>query len=387
VVAADLEGRPWRVVDGDWTLRWGLNGRVLAVGRDGAGGRIRQWLEPEAAFARWDVLRGRLAPLFEQAAREPLELGWIPSAGEGPPPEGGAEQAREALLRLAGRDGEALRADAADFARVYTPVGILPPDQYLAQVVQLTTGCSFNTCTFCTFYRDIPFRIRTPAELRTHLEEVDRLLGRGSRLRRSLFLGDANALVVPVPRLLELFEVVTDHYRERLAGGSLDGLHAFLDGFSGARRSADDFRALRERGLRRVTVGLESGHDPLLAWLRKPGASGDVRAAVGAMKEAGLSVALVVLIGAGGRRFAAGHERDTAQLLAALPLEDRDLVYFSEFVALPGSRYGVLAASEEVEPLDREEMQAQRKRIEAAVRPRARGGPRTAVYDIREFTY
>jgi radical SAM superfamily enzyme YgiQ (UPF0313 family) len=333
------------------------------------------------------VLRNRLAPLFEQAVRIPFEPRWVPSAGEGPPPEGGAEQAQEALRRLAARDGEALRADAADFARVYTPVGILPPDQYLALVVQLTTGCSFNTCTFCTFYREIPFRVRTPDELRAHLEEVDRLLGRGVELRRSLFLGDANALVVPTPALLGLLEVVTDHYRERLADGTLDGLHAFLDGFSGARKKTADFRALRERGLRRVTIGLESGHDPLLEWLRKPGSREDVQAAVGAMKEAGLSVAVIVLIGAGGRRFAAGHERDSAELLAALPLEARDLVYFSEFVDVPGARYGVLADREGIGTLNRAGMQAQRKAIEKAVRPRAQGGPRTAVYDIREFTY
>jgi radical SAM superfamily enzyme YgiQ (UPF0313 family) len=387
VVAADGEGRPWRVVDGSWTLRWGLNGRVLAVGRDPAGGRIRQWLELEAALARWEVLRRRLDPLFAQSARTPLELRWVPSAGEGPPPEGSEEQAHEALRRLAARDGEALRADAVDFARVYTPVGILPPDQYLAQVVQLTTGCSFNTCTFCTFYRDVPFHIRSPDELRIHMGEVDRLLGRGSSLRRSLFLGDANALVVPTPRLLELLEAVTDHYRERLADGSLDGLHAFLDGFSGARKSPADFASLRRLGLRRVTVGMESGHDPLLEWLHKPGGRAEVRAAVRAMKEAGLSVALIVLLGAGGRRFTAGHVRDTAELLAGLPLEAQDLVYFSEYVDVPGSRYGVLAAREGIEPLEREELQAQRKGIEAVLRPRTQGGPRTAVYDIREFTY
>jgi len=37
------------------------------------------------------------------------------------------------------------------------PVGILPPDQYMAVVLQAAEGCAFNTCTFCDFYRDRSF--------------------------------------------------------------------------------------------------------------------------------------------------------------------------------------------------------------------------------------
>ena len=46
---------------------------------------------------------------------------------------------------------------------VYSPVGILPPDQYLALVVQATRGCAFNTCTFCDLYRD-GYRVKSAAE-------------------------------------------------------------------------------------------------------------------------------------------------------------------------------------------------------------------------------
>ncbi len=336
----------------------------------------------------WETTRRRLLPLLEWALNEgSAGLSYICEVCEARP-ELLAGQEREiagALARLAEWDAAALHRDAERFARVYSPVGILPPDQYLAQVVQLTRGCSFNTCTYCTFYRDIPFHIRTPEEMQQHLVDVDAFLGRGTYLRRSLFLGDANALVSPMPKLEALLQLVREHYGDRI--DRFDGMHAFLDGFSGARKSAEEFTRLRELGLQQVSVGLESGHDPLLRWLQKPGTADEAGQAIQSMKEAGLQVSLIVLLGAGGTTFKEGHQRDTATLLSALPLGKQDIVYFSEFVDQPGAPYGVVARQDGVEPLDAEGMVQQRTAIAGGIPPHAEGGPRTAVYDIREFTY
>ena len=72
--------------------------------------------------------------------------------------------------------------------------------------MQATHGCSHNACTFCTFYQDIPFRIKSPDEFRSHVAGVLDFFGPALAMRRSIFLADANALVVPMPRLLALLE-------------------------------------------------------------------------------------------------------------------------------------------------------------------------------------
>ena len=74
-------------------------------------------------------------------------------------------------------------------------------------------------------------------------------------------------------------------------------------------------------------------------------------------------------------------------LLAGLPLDDRDIVYFSEYVDQPGAPYGVVAEEEGIVSLDGPAREAQRMEIAAALTPHSAGGPRTGVYDIREFTY
>jgi len=77
------------------------------------------------------------------------------------------------------------------------------------------------------------------------------------------------------------------------------------------------------------------------------------------MKAAGLSVAVIVLIGLGGRRYAPLHERDTVSLLNSLPLEAGDLVFFNELVVEPETAYPALAADSALGVLTEEEMAAQ----------------------------
>lgn len=141
---------------------------------------------------------------------------------------------------------EALEADAIRFRSVYLPVPILPPDQYGALIVQLTEGCSYNQCTFCRFYRDRPFRAKTSEELRAHLRAVREFFGEGLRLRRSVFLADANALVLPPARLVDAFDLL--HAELPLGPGALRGVYSF-------RRPGRDHRHGRHwrRPVRRTT--------------------------------------------------------------------------------------------------------------------------------------
>lgn len=383
ILAVDHEGRPWRLVDGDRTFRWGLNGRVLAIERVPGRGRTYHWVESDEAAALWERTRGRLSLLLDRAISGDLPgLEPVPGAGDAQPPPPGLFAT---LKKVASRDGAAHLTDAERFTQIYSPVGILPPDQYMALVVQLTHGCQFNTCTFCTFYRDTPFSVSTGEDLREHLAAIDSFLGEGVNLRRSIFLGDANALALPMDTLVPLIDIVMEHYRA--AQPATGGMHAFLDGFSGSKKDVEEYRHLVEKGLRRICVGMESGHDPLLQWLNKPGSVSDVVQTVGAMKVAGMGVSLVILIGAGGREYGDGHVRDTIHVLDELPLDSKDMVYFSRHVDLPGAAYGVIARQEGISELDEAGMEEQHQAIASALRPYRSGGPRRGAYDIREFTY
>ncbi len=375
VLAYDRAGRLWSAFLRGYTFRRGLDGGVLAKWTEHGQRERRQLWPSEASLIVW-----RCAELMSRLADE--------ATFDVPP------LARQELDVLIGRamrfTAQAARADAERFLQVYRPIGILPPDQYLALVLQLTEGCSFNSCTFCTFYRDRPFHIKSPAEFRQHIAAVRDYLSDSLLLRRGVFLADANALVVPQQQLVPLLTVLQEELEKledlKLLARVPLPLFAFLDAFSGRKKSAGDYAELSARGLQRVYIGLESGHDPLLAWLRKPGHSADAVETARAIKAGGVSVCIIVLLGAGGDKFAERHVRDTIKVINAMELGTGDLVYFSGFVATPEQPYGRIAARDHIEPLSMEEMRAQRREIEVGLKfPGPR--PKLAAYDIREFVY
>jgi hypothetical protein len=344
---------------------------MLAKTREPHGARSRRWLDQGEAdtilTAAQELTRALLAALASGQAtmRKPL-----PAA------------ALAHIDQAANFSPDQSRIDQQHFHRIYQPVGILPPDQYLSLVLQIAEGCSFNTCTFCDFYKARPFHIKTVAELRAHAQAVRDFLGAGLSLRRGIFLGDANALVIPMHKLLPLLDVIHETYDV----AALGGLFAFLDGFSGQKKSPADYATLAERGLRRVYIGMESGSAELLKFLRKPGTPQHVIEAVQAIKAGGVAVSVIILLGAGGEQYAADHVQATIDALNAMPLDQHDLLYFSELVVSDSLAYAATAAQAQLQILDHAAMQQQEASIRAGLRFPS-GTPQISRYDIREFVY
>jgi hypothetical protein len=373
VVSWDRGGRLYSVYDDGTTWRRGLSGQVIERRRAGKE-RERVLLTGEAAGRVVDSAAGVALTTLERMTSASWR--WTNAVDQVV-----AQEAR-ALLALASRfDAAAARADAGRFSLVFGRVGILPPDQYLSLVVQATEGCSFNTCTFCDLYHEA-YRVKTPEEFRQHVSGVLGYLGASASLRsRGIFLGAANALAVPMARLLPIFETLLEEL-----DAARRGVCAFVDGFTGVRKSPAEYRLLSHLGLRRVYIGLESGHDPLLAFVRKPGTAANAAETVRAIKSAGVQVGVIVMIGLGGAHFAEAHERDTVAVINAMGLGEGDLVYFSDLVEAPSTSYPVIAAAAQIEPLGAGERRQQQGRIREGLRFDA-APPQFATYDIREFTY
>ena len=373
VFSYDLCGRLWTAMLRQVSYRRGLNGKVVAKWIAPDGSRGRRWLEPEEANR-----------LLSEASEIATHLLQATQTGEVLLSEKPSEHELTFLSRAAAYQADIATADAQQYHAVYKPVGILPPDQYMAVVLQLTEGCAFNTCTFCTFYRDRPFRIKKPPEFREHIASVKKFLADGLNLRRTIFLGDANALITPMPQLTALL----DEVHNALDVEKLGGIYAFLDGFSGEKKSREDYAQLAHLGLKRVYIGLESGDPELLRLLKKPGHPADAISAVREMKAAGVAVGLIVLLGAGGHQFERSHVRETIRVLNEMPLDADDLIYFSELIESEGMPYVQSAFEERLQPLTSDERILQGEMIEQGLRFTEAGGtPHISRYDIREFVY
>jgi radical SAM superfamily enzyme YgiQ (UPF0313 family) len=378
VLTFDREGRIVTAVLDGRTYRRGLDGRILEKWRETrAGGAVRRrhWLSTVEGHALIDRVHREVGHAHASLSRI-LRNSQRPAAAEA--------IARE-LDRLQSFDSAALERDAQRFSAIYKPISILPPDQYLALVLQITEGCSYNRCTFCSFYRDRPFRVKSLAETESHAAEVVRFLGAGLTLRRSVFLADANALCLPLEKLVPILQWISDRLLPAL-GTESGGIHSFVDLFSDRLRSPADYAELRSRNVRRVYVGVESGCAPLLKFLKKPQTPEQIVETVRTIKKGGLNVGAILMLGLGGREYSTEHVRETVQVLNSIPWTAGDVVFLSEFVEFPALEYPVLARSAGLHELSADEMAAQYETIAAGIRS-GTASPKIAPYNAEEFIY
>jgi hypothetical protein len=219
-------------------------------------------------------------------------------------------------------------------------------------------------------------------------------MGRSLGLRRSLFLGDANALVIPQEKLLAFLSIANAEFRVGFPGESreknreaMEGVYSFLDVFTGTGKKAEDFAALQKMNLKRVYLGVETGSDELLEELRKPSSAGQAREVISALRKAGLQLGIIILVGVGGKRFYRSHVDSTLRLLNGLPWQEGDILYFSPLWLSEGSRSERESREKGWGPLSPGETLAQWQEIRDQLDFSPCTPPRIALYDIREFVY
>jgi hypothetical protein len=390
VYTFDRAGRLSTAVIGELTYRRGLTNRVLCKWREGPHENReaqRRWLSEEETRRLLDAVS-----MDVTEALATLEQGDFRST-DPPDDPAAAPSLCPWLRRAAAFDYEAAARDAERANRIYQPVSILPPDQYLALVLQATEGCQYNRCSFCSFYRDRPFRIKSLPEFRKHMGEVLDLLGDGVTIRRSVFLADANAVCIPPEHLISILDAVNETLPIRRvspagspSGFRLGGIHSFVDAFSDRSNTDQLYAEMRARNVRRLYLGVETGSGELLRFLRKPQSPEDIRETILAIKTGGLNVGIILMLGLGGTRFYERHVSESLALLNSLPWSAGDLVFLSRYIEFPGGEYPELASKAGIEPPSA----AQTSREYTAIRDgiiRPGGHPRIAPYNAEEFTY
>lgn len=136
---------------------------------------------------------------------------------------------------------------------------IRPPSEADSYILQVTYGCSHNRCTFCGTYLDKPFQTRP-------LEDVQQDVALARRVipgTRRVFLADGNALVLSSRRLVPILDALA------AAFPNLQRVAAYANAQDLLRKRRDELRVLRDKGLRLVYLGLESGHDEVLQRINK----------------------------------------------------------------------------------------------------------------------
>lgn len=178
-----------------------------------------------------------------------------------------------------------------------------PPSEARSLIFQITVGCSQNTCTFCGMYKGKRFRMRSVPEIIKEIEGIPEIYK--PRIER-VFLADGDALVYSFEGLVEILDALSAAYPRLTRVGS------YASPNSMTTKSPDQLSVLREKRLRILYFGLESGDDETLKLIKK-GYSADEMARLSIMvREAGMKISVTAILGLAGRSRSLEHAKATA---------------------------------------------------------------------------
>ncbi len=224
---------------------------------------------------------------------------------------------------------------------------IRPPSEARSLFIRLTRNCPWNRCRFCPVYKRRKFSLRSVAEIKADIDAARRMidevkslswaLGPGGAVddavvtqifhsphysdalrnvaawlyygQGSVFLQDANNMIM---RPEDLIEVLT-YLRHRIPG--IGRVTSYACSKSVKQKSSAALKSIRQAGLERLHIGLETGHDPLLKYMKKGVSAAEQIEAGSKAVAAGFELSEYVMPGLGGQEMSRGHAVDTAEAL------------------------------------------------------------------------
>ena len=224
---------------------------------------------------------------------------------------------------------------------------IRPPNEARSLLLRLTRNCPWNQCLFCPVYKNRKFSLRTVDEIKQDIQSAKQIADDIKALSKKLgyngavndavisaifnqpdtnahyrniaawlyyqtdacFLQDADNLIMKTKDLVEVLQFLKAQFPQ------IKRVTTYSRSRTVVRKSVDALRQIREAGLDRVHIGLETGYDPLLKLMKK-GVSGAQHIEAGKrLRTAGMEVSEYVMPGLGGQEMWRDHAVETAKVL------------------------------------------------------------------------
>lgn len=167
-----------------------------------------------------------------------------------------------------------------------------PPGEWRSYLLQCTIGCSHNKCTFCAMYKEKQFRVRPLEEI---LEDIDMARDYYGPGVERVFLMDGDAIVMKTEQLLKILEKLYQNFP------NLQKVTTYAGPKSTLSKSMTELKELRQAGLTRAYLGVESGSDAVLTAINKGCTAAQMLKAGQNLVEAGIDLWAILILGLTGQ--------------------------------------------------------------------------------------
>ena len=209
----------------------------------------------------------------------------------------------------------------------YTGTIWRPPYEADSLLLEVTAGCTHHKCKFCTLYKDLPFKFRmSPLKdiehdlLEAQLLYSDPISMMTARLQglpiptpiQRVFLTGANPFVLKTEKLLEIANLIHKYLP------AVETIGCFARITDPVKKSDNDLMRLRQAGYNGLTIGVETGDDTALSFMRKGYTSQDILTQCKRLEQAGIEYGFFYLTGISGKGRGETGARASAEIFNQL---------------------------------------------------------------------
>ncbi|MFC1553329.1 radical SAM protein [candidate division KSB1 bacterium] len=210
---------------------------------------------------------------------------------------------------------------------------IRPPSEAYSLLIRITRNCPWNKCTFCPVYKGADFSIRPTEHVLKDIDAVYYYIENLKNIRsqnpeiprteirkiydndeiednaaffaayhwffsggmKSVFLQDANSLIIKPADLLKILNRLMEHFPE------IERITSYARSHTVDRISAENLKKMYTSGLNRIHIGLESGSDKILKKIKKGVTKARHISAGRKVKQSGMELSEYYMPGIGGK--------------------------------------------------------------------------------------
>ena len=180
-----------------------------------------------------------------------------------------------------------------------------PPAEADNIIVQVTYGCSYNNCSFCSMYKTKSYQVRPLIDV---YRDIDILALRHPDATK-IFFADGDALSLPTQHLIALLQ-----YSQKLFP-KMRRVSLYASAQNIAAKTSKELKLLQENKLTLLYYGIETGSNLILKKITKGVDQEAIIATLNKATMADMKVSATLILGLGGKKYSKEHIQESAHVI------------------------------------------------------------------------
>ena len=179
-----------------------------------------------------------------------------------------------------------------------------PPAEAENIILQVTLGCSYNNCSFCSMYKTKEYSVKPLEEVKKDVESLYLSYPNATKI----FLADGDALALSTEHLIVILKYLADTFTK------LRRISTYASAQNLLQKSQENLELLQTYKLNLIYYGIETGSDVVLKKITKGVSQTDIINSLNKVPR-GMKISATVILGIGGEKYTREHIRETAEII------------------------------------------------------------------------